>query len=251
MAAGSHLESFYVTPENVYGNTLLITGDEFAHLTKVLRKRVGDQISVVDGCGNRYDVSIVSLTRDSAKAEILRRRRLVGEPLVEVTLAAAVIKGPRFDWLVEKATEIGVRCILPVISQRCVVVPGELKKNRWQRIAIAAMKQCGRTILPKILKTMSVEEVVKHFSNVPIKLVTEAGSKGSIRQIAFSYHDKRGDFPRKVLILVGPEGGFTSEEITIAQEHGFECVSLGQRRLRSETAAILGATLLLWELEEL
>lgn len=251
MAAGSHLESFYVRPENIRGNSLLITGNEFTHLVRVLRKRVGDQVVTVDGCGNRYDVNIVSIAHDSAKAEIIKRFRLFGEPLIEVTLAAAVIKGPRFDWLVEKATEIGVRCILPVLSQRCVVEPGELKRSRWQRIATAAMKQCGRTILPEILESMDVERVVKRFSSVPIKLMAEAGSKGSIRQIALSYRHKRGDYPSKALILVGPEGGFTSEEIEIACEYRFECVSLGQRRLRSETAAILGATLLLWELEDL
>ena len=251
MALETHLESFYVSPENVHGNTLLVTGAEFVHLTKVLRKRVGDQVVAVDGCGNWYEIGIVSVGRDFAKAEILKQLRLFGEPVVEVTLAPAVIKGPRFDWLVEKATEIGVRRILPVFSQRCVVVPGELKKKRWQRIAIAAMKQCGRSVLPQILEGISFADIMKKYGNTPIKLIAEAGSKDSIRRIVAPFREKKSDFPRKALILVGPEGSFTSEELQLAQDHGFRSVSLGTRRLRSETAAIMAATLLLWELEDL
>ncbi|MEK6755752.1 MAG: RsmE family RNA methyltransferase [Bacteroidota bacterium] len=143
------MDYFYVDPKDVHAQTLLIRGDEYKHLVRVLRKKVGDHIVVTDGCDNSFEVVIQSVDRTHAECEILEAKHRVNEPKVDVTLAASILRNPaRFDFLVEKATELGVRSIIPMTCER--TVPKHEKHTRLEKIALAAMKQCGRSHLPRI-----------------------------------------------------------------------------------------------------
>jgi len=247
----AHYESFFVHPEDVQGNFLIIRGEEFKHLSKVLRKHVGDVLIAVDGLGNSYEFGIISIGRDFVRGEIQKIWRRRNEPLTNVILGQALIKNPRFDWLLEKATELGVSTFVPMFSEFTVVEPDKNRLRRWNRIVMAAIKQSGRSVLPGITEPHSFEEVLQQLKNVPVKILPEMEGKSSIRSILQAYLKTKRLPPREVAIVIGPEGGFSPAEIQLAKSMGFETASLGSRRLRSETAAIAASCQVLTLLEEL
>ncbi|NOY76453.1 MAG: 16S rRNA (uracil(1498)-N(3))-methyltransferase [Calditrichaeota bacterium] len=247
----AHYESFFVHPEDVQGNFLIIRGDEFKHLVKVLRKRVGDVLIAVDGHGNSYEFGIISIDRDFVRGEIQKIWRRRNEPLTHIILVQAMIKNPRFDWLLEKATELGVSTFLPISSEFTIVEPDKNRLRRWNRIVMAAIKQSGRSVLPGISEPQPFEEVLQQLKAVPVKILPEMEGKSSIRSVLQAYLKMKRLPPREVAILIGPEGGFSPAEIQRAKNAGFETVSLGSRRLRSETAAIAASCQVLTLLDEL
>ena len=135
-----HWESFYTPPETIQGDEITLTGDELRHLAKAMRKRIGDVIWTVDGEGNAYEVQLVEINRERALGCVVSRQRDLGEPTAEVWLFQSVLKSDRFDWLVEKATELGVRGIVPLTSQEIQVPVTPDKCRRWERLALAAMR---------------------------------------------------------------------------------------------------------------
>ncbi len=243
-----HWQSFYVKPDNVHGNELIFSEDEAHHLSTVTRKKKGDTVWAVDGEGTAYEVEILYIEKNEVRAKILRTRRRIGEPVAEVTLAQGILKGEKFDWLVEKATEIGVRRIIPLISERSITVAGPQKIARWKRIALSAMKQSGRSILPEISSAQPMKRILAMGSNCHYRLIAHQGP-GSIP--LKTSRENRSILNPKSLLIVGPEGGFTKEEIEQAAEQGFTSVTLGPRRLRAETAGIVLTALLLSQLGEL
>ena len=243
-----HWQSFYVKPDMVYGNELVFLEDEAHHLSRVMRKRKGDIVWAVDGKGTTYEVEIIYIEKNEVRAKILKTRRRVGEPVAEVTLAQGILKGEKFDWLVEKAVEIGVCKIIPVISERSIAVAGPQKITRWKRIALSAMKQSGRSILPEISSAQPIKRVLAMGSNCHYRLIAHQGpGSASLR----TSREKRSVLNPKSLLIIGPEGGFTSEEIQQAVEQGFTPITLGPRRLRAETAGIVLTALLLSQLGEM
>ena len=247
----AHLESFFVPPENIQGNFLTIEGDEFHHTTRVLRKNVGDVLLAVDGRGNAYEFGVVRITRESLRGEIQKIVRGMGEPFTRVTLIQSVIKNPRFDWLLEKGTEIGVSRFLPVRTKFSVVEPDKKRLSRWSRILIAALKQSGRSVLPQISEPVTLAEALKDLQAVPLKILPEMAGRKSVLQAVKSYLQTSRIPPREVAILIGPEGGLSEEEIQGAVQAGFELVTLGSRRLRAETAGIVATCQVLTALDDL
>lgn len=243
-----HWESFFVQPKNVHGDELILAEEETHHLSRILRKNKGDIIWVVDGEGTGYEVKILHISQNNVRGKIIKTRRRIGESVAEVSLAQAVLKGERFDWLVEKATEIGVRKIIPFTSDNAVTVAGPQKINRWKRIAIASMKQSGRSIFPDITSAMSFKQVMGLGSNCNYRLIAHAGPESTSVNAVESKHQIT---THKALLVVGPEGGFTKEEIEQAVECGFHPVTLGPRRLRAETAGVVFLSLVLSKLGEL
>ncbi len=239
-----HWESYYIDPKQVMGDQLRITGDELHHLGRVKRKHPGDIVWAVDGQGAAYESEIVEITKREAVCQILKTRRRLGEPLSEITLAQGVIKGERFDWLIEKAVEIGVSRIIPIESENAVLKAGPQKLARWRRVALAAMKQCGRSVLPEITEPKSFKRIVGLGTDCAVRLIAEAGEQSVPVQAS-------SGGTRKALLIVGPEGGFSESEVALARENGFQPVTLGSRRLRAETAGIVLASLVLGQLGEL
>jgi 16S rRNA (uracil1498-N3)-methyltransferase len=246
---------FYVEPKNVDKNFLKIEGDEAKHISLVLRKESGEIIEVVDGEGLKYQVRITAMGRDWVQGEILSRVRKENEPLAHLTLAQALIKGVRMDFLIEKTTEIGVSSVMPLITERSAVKLEKERKefnrlNRWRRIAISGMKQSLRSVLPKVQKPILFEELLSKIKDYDLALIACQTKKSvTLRQI--KEIQKAKEKVKKVLLLVGPESGFTPEEIGRALKASAVPVSLGPRRLRAETAGIVFSSLVLHELEDL
>jgi 16S rRNA (uracil1498-N3)-methyltransferase len=140
------------------------------------------------------------------------------------------------DWLIEKCTELGVRKFIPVQTDFCQTNPSDLKRNRWARVAQAAMKQCGRSILPEIEKKMKIEKLAD-ILNGPV-LFAHPGVKTTVGDALTDVQKKKKDLIRSLSLLVGPEGGFSDDELDLFKQRGFYQVQLGKRRLRSETAAL-------------
>ncbi len=223
----------YYCPEGVSGATAVLAADEAAHLARVSRLGVGAVVEVFDGKG---------LARRAEVLEVARNRvvlRLDGDPLperaavLELTLAVAVPKGERFDWLVEKATELGVVRLVPLLCERSVVDPRDAKLERLRRLVVEASKQSRRDRL------MSIEKPVRWADFLGSKAVLEAHAKLAAHPGGATC----SDWPAiaagaRVVAAVGPEGGFTTSEIDAARASGWTIVSLGATILRIETAGL-------------
>jgi 16S rRNA (uracil1498-N3)-methyltransferase len=228
------MDYFFVSKLDVHGSTLILRGDESKHLARVLRKTVGDRVFVTDGADTMYEATVVRIDRDEVECDIIDMKRKVNEPKIEVTLAVSLLKNPsRVDFLVEKAVELGIRTIIPILCER--TIPEHEKHTRLEKIALSAVKQCGRSYLPKIIDLMEFDELVHHAQGYSLRLVPHEKTEqsqfvGSVMQ----YHPNA----KSVLLLIGPEGGFTEREMELATANQFVPISLGPRRLRTETAAI-------------
>jgi 16S rRNA (uracil1498-N3)-methyltransferase len=229
------MDHFYVDPKDIQGRTLVLRGDEQKHLVRVLRKKAGDRISATDGRDNSYNVVIRLLDRGFAECDILETFNRINEPDVDVTLAVSLLRNPaRFDFLVEKVTELGVRGIVPLLCER--TVPKHEKHSRLEKIALAALKQSGRSYLPTISPLTEFNEFARDADGYALRLIPHEGTDGSqfIGEVL-----KNHTHADSTLIAIGPEGGFSERELELARENEFIPVSLGPRRLRSETAAVL------------
>ncbi len=244
-------EYFYVRPEAVSGKELTVEGDEAKHIIRVLRKIAGDMIWVVDGAGKAYDTVITSVNHSEVRCEVLHVEEQLNEPDIDVTLAVALLKHPaRMDWIVEKATELGIRRFIPLRTAR--VISHSIKQERWYSIAVAAMKQSGRSFLPQIYPMTPFEMLMEHSSEYDLKIIPYEQADHVFSIAETMKHrgtvQPKADEPKaqkSVLIVIGPEGGFTDEEIDAAERHAFVQVSLGKRRLRTETAAIVATALVI------
>lgn len=243
-----HLESYYVPPENIQNGQFLLSGDELHHLSRVKRRRVGDRIQVVDGRGNAYESEILTISKSEALCRIHHVSRRKGETACSLTVAQGLLKGDRFDWFVEKATEIGADRIIPLTCERTVLNPSQQKVKRWRRIALSAMKQCGRSVWPDVTEPMALEDVWHFGEEIPVRLIAHAGDPGlSVSSVL----DKTVPPDSEIMLLIGPEGGFTQHEVALCVDRGFKPASLGPRRLRSETASVVFSTLVLSQMKEL
>jgi 16S rRNA (uracil1498-N3)-methyltransferase len=226
------MDYFYTPPSLIKSKTLSIQGEELHHLSKVLRKKVGETIIVVDGEEHAYKAILESISRSSAECTILQTFHRFNEPDVEVKLAFALLKNPsRVDFLVEKCTELGAREFIPMRTERTIV--SKAHAERLQKIALSAMKQCGRSYLPPIHSLVSFLDALTYLKDREGRFIMHetASERTAVQR-------KASEQWKSVGVLVGPEGGFTEEEIQVALESGFKPMSLGPRRLRSETAAI-------------
>jgi 16S rRNA (uracil1498-N3)-methyltransferase len=241
-----HMESFYVRPERVVGDELVFDLPEVRHMAKVLKKHAGETVWAVDGEGAAYEAEIMTVGKGEIRAKITKTRRRLNEPLAEITLCQGLLKGNRFDWLVEKATELGVRRIVPLLTERSAKTAGTARIERWKRLALAAMKQSGRCVWPEVEEPMSLVRVFGLAASCQYRFI--ADPRGSSLEMRES--DRSLSAIPRALVLVGPEGGFTDEEVSLARAKGFMRISLGPRRLRAETAGIVILALALRSIEE-
>ncbi len=236
------MEYFFAPPASVTPPTITITGDEFSHMTHVMRVRVGDAVCVVDGAGNAYDALLASVTVRSAICRITARHEGLHESRLRLTLGAGMLKNPsRFDYLVEKAAEIGVVRIVPLLTER--TIPRHAKTERWQKLCVAAMKQSCRCVLPRVDEPVPFADFVSGCGAEELKIIPH-------EQAARPLVPTPGSSGGSAVICIGPEGGFSDAEVLRAQEAGFRAVSLGSRRLRTETAALVACAILMQELLE-
>ena len=234
---------FFVPKKDIHDNRGEITGPEFDHLTKVLRLRPGDRVTLFDDEGWEHEGVLRSSAARSGEIEILDSYRSGRESSLDVTLAQALGKGDKMDWVVEKATELGIAAIIPFVSAHTVPRLGnekaERRRQRWQKIALSAAMQSGRTRIPRILEVSGFEELAGREWPCDLKLILWEGER--LKSLS-ELKNERGQV-RSVLLAVGPEGGFAEEEVSHAVGRGFVTVHLGKRILRTETAAVAAVTL--------
>lgn len=229
---------FFVAKKNLRGNLGSIGGQELEHMRKVLRLRPGDLVTLFDDGGWEHEGVIRSYSDDHGEVEIFSSSRPERESPLEITLAQALGKGEKMDLVVEKATELGVRKIAPFLS--CHTVPRldgekiERRGARWKKIALSAAKQSGRTRIPEILAVTDFADLICQPWTCGLKLFFwEREARQGLMQV------REGKCPlNSLLLVIGPEGGFSPEEASAAIRNGFQVVRLGRRILRTETAAV-------------
>jgi 16S rRNA (uracil1498-N3)-methyltransferase len=240
---------FYAPPTAfaLEGQTVSLSADEARHARDVLRLQPGDAVYVFDGVGKEFRCAVRELDRDGAALDIVEEIEPARpESPLNLTLGIALLKGEKFDLVVQKATELGASRVVPVTTSRADVRirhgdEAKRKVARWQRIALEAAKQCGRARL------MEIDEPVGFTA-----LIDRPAEEGELRLIfaernGLSLADVTQNSPAgspKLFALVGPEGGWADEEIELAREAGWQIVTLGGRTLRAETAAIAIVALL-------
>jgi len=217
--------------------------EEAAHAVQVLRKRPGDEIVVVDGDGGWYRVRLDQLDRRKAAGKILERRREVGEPVYELSIGLSLLKSRhRFETFLEKAVELGVGEVLPLLTHR--TEQRRFRVERARKILLAAMKQSGRSRLVRLAEPQPLADVLRDNSVAPGsgQALTLIGHERTAPEHSLSLALAGQPSARTIRILIGPEGGFTEEEVAQARQAGYAPVSLGPRRLRAETAALVAAS---------
>lgn len=242
------LPRFFVPPNAVRDGAASVGGRELAHMRKVLRLRPGARVLLWDGAGTEHEARVDAYDDGVAAMTVVRSYRPERESPLAVTLAQAVGKGDKMDWVVEKSTELGVACVAPFVSSHTVPRfagdKGERRRGRWEKIAAAAARQSGRTRIPAVLDVGRFDEVLARDWQCEARMLFLEGSGG--RPLS-SIREELGSL-RSVLVMVGPEGGFTPAEAEEAADRGFRPVRLGRRVLRTETAALAAvcAVQLLW-----
>ena len=239
---------FFVPKENIHDNYGTIAGEELDHLKRVLRLGRGDHITVFDDGGWEHEAVVRSFGAGEGLIEILRSYQTARESPLEITVAVGLTKGEKMDFVVEKATELGVQTIVPFVSAYTVpkLDDGKIEKRRgrWQKIALSATKQSGRTRVPAIVALSGFRDLVREPRSGTLKLLFwEKEGPQKLREV---YEEQKD--ARRILAIVGPEGGFSAEEAKLAIDHGFRPVHLGHRILRAETAVVAAMSLVqfLW-----
>ena len=230
---------FYIEG-SLTADVLLLEGSEAHHLLHVLRLRVGDTVEVFNGTGAEADAVITNTTRKTVEVKVTARRKSQANSQIPVVLATAVPKGDRFRWLVEKAAELGVSRLVPLITERSSVDPGENRLKKLQQTIIAAAKQSGQTRLMELVPLQKWDEFLDEVSQTDqhLMIADPSGSRLALWDSASSE-----TAAKSVVLLIGPEGGFTAEEVQAALDKGAIPVKLNEAILRIETAAILFAGL--------
>lgn len=222
--------NFYAPPSSIRGKRITLPEEEARHARSVLRAEPGEEIVVVDGEGGWYRVTIDHITTDRLVGTVQESREEVGEPDVDVTVALGMLtKRSRFETFVEKAVELGVRRIVPLLAHHSET--DTLRGDRIRRVMIAALKQCRRSRLPSLAEPQSLDQLLQE-STAGYRLLCHNDPT------AEPVLDVLNDPSDEVLALVGPEGGFSSAEIESALAANCTLVSLGNRRLRAETAGL-------------
>jgi 16S rRNA (uracil1498-N3)-methyltransferase len=258
----------FVYPEDIKKEKKIrLSADKSHYLISVLRCKKGDVITIIDGKGKAYKAEVVEIAKKHVFINILSETPLDTESPLNLVLCQGVLKGEKMDMVIQKATELGIKGIIPLITERCIVKETR-KVKRWQKIAEEAAEQCGRAVIPTVHEPVEYRNALCVMSDEYKKFllthcdlpITDYGLNG------FIFWEEGGislkDAIKKLLspptlqhsitpifLLIGPEGGFTSEEVKLAEKHGLIRTTLGKRILRAETAAIVSVALIQFLLE--
>ncbi|MBQ2989242.1 MAG: 16S rRNA (uracil(1498)-N(3))-methyltransferase [Clostridia bacterium] len=240
---------FFLLSEKAENGVFEIRGDDARHISFSLRMRQGELLTVCDGEGTDYECKIVFMDGESVRLEVLSSCRTETEPPLEICLYQSVPKGDKFEYIVQKAVELGVSRIVPVYSSRCIVKPDakseEKKALRLSRIAHEAAKQCGRGRIPRVMPYMTYAEAIRscgEHSFICYENERSFSLKSYLRELSAKNAETLSFF-------VGPEGGYSEQEIALAAARGIPAVELGPRILRCETASGFVLSSLTYELE--
>ena len=241
------MPKYFVEPENIKDNNIIITGEDVKHISTVLRAKLGDVLEVCNGCSEDFECKIKEISKEQIELEIVSKKPCYAEPKAKITLFQGLPKADKMELIIQKCVEIGIDKIVPVATERSVVKLNDKEKikkvERWQKISLSAAKQSGRGIIPKIEDVISYNEAIKVAKTMQKAIIFyENEAKRELKEILKNIKDE------EIGIFIGPEGGFANEEINKAKTEGLETASLGERVLRTETAAVVATAILLYEL---
>ncbi len=236
---------FFISPEQVNDRCITISGEDVRHIATVLRMKTGDELLLCDGKGAEYRATIAHVNRSEIIADVkARAKRDVRSPLI--TLGQGLPKADKMDFIVQKATELGVANIVPIITERTIMKVRDEEKRitRWQKIAREAAMQSNRPDIPKVGAIVAYKDFLRTPHSAPRTLLLLPWEEGTIpiKEILRSNPGVKA-----IVILIGPEGGFSPTEAAMAKETGFHLASLGPNILRTETAAVAALSMIAYE----
>lgn len=251
------MQRYFLPPEQFKDTTVQITGDDAHHIMKVMRSGIGDEFICSNGSDREVLVRITAMDKGMVDAEIIRELPMESEAAVEVWIAQSLPKGDKLETVIQKCTELGAARIVPFVSERTVVqydAKKEAKRlERWQKIAKEAAEQSHRNRVPAIDAPISWKRLIELCGSFDLALLCYEKESGlKLRPLlAQSLAGAAAGEPKRVLAIVGPEGGFTEKEAAEAVAAGCHSVSLGKRILRTETAGMACLTCILYESGEM
>jgi len=230
---------FYIQDEMTVQETIKLPDEAGIHLSRVLRMKCGQQITLFNGQGGQFLATIMDIQRQRITVVIESFSNQNCESPLNLTLIQCISRGERMDYTIQKSVELGVNTIQPVFSQRGMVkldTKRALRKHdHWQKVVISACEQCGRNKIPTVLNPVKITEALKLATNdKSLKLLMHTSDDSTKPYTLSSINQDL----RSCILLAGPEGGLTTEEVTLAQQQGFQLIQLGPRILRTETAAL-------------
>ena len=242
---------FFVGPDQIEGDRIVITGPDVNHIRNVLRMAPDDNVTVSDGSGMDYYCRISGILKETVSLNVIDSWRSFSELPVKIVLFQGVPKGDKMEFIIQKAVELGVHRIVPVEMARTIVRLDDKKKEkrrqRWQSIAESAAKQAGRALIPEVSGVVSFKQALEMSRALDSVLMPYEKAEGmdSARTLVRSLHGRQS-----VGIFIGPEGGFAPEEVEDAAACGAQAMTLGHRILRTETAGMTMLSIIMFELEE-
>jgi 16S rRNA (uracil1498-N3)-methyltransferase len=242
---------FFISASGIEGDRVRLSPEQAHQVCHVLRLKPGDTIIALDDSGMERDVTLTKVSPAEALGQVTGEHRALGEPTVQVALFQSLLVREKFEWVLQKGTEVGVSQFLPVLMQRSLVrakMIEERRLDRWRRILIEAAEQSHRGCIPRLEPTVTFNEAVSRLKGFDRRVIAApsdgtATLRDTLQGIVGS--------PASVAVMVGPEGGFTEQEVALACEKGAVRVGLGPRILRTETAAVVACALILYELGQM
>lgn len=238
---------FFVDAAGSAGDIMVIEGGDALHISKSLRMKPGEEITLCDGRGMDYRCELVRVSDNIAEVRVLEAVPAISEPDVEITLYASVTKGDKMDIMIQKAVELGAGSIVPVLSERCIYrydkASEKNKLDRWNRIALEASKQSGRGRIPQVRPFMTFERALREGMKADMRLIAHERAVTPFWEVLES-----GTYLTSA-VFTGPEGGYTEQEVLEAEGIGFTPISLGKRILRAETAPLCVLSIMIYAAE--
>lgn len=234
------MRRFFIEPAKIIGHTAFLTEKDARHLTSVLRMKEGEEIYLFDGTGKSYRANIEKISRKEVRAKIISSEiALSSSPSLH--LGQGLLKGKKMDFIVQKATELGVATLHPFVSQHSAAkTPAAAKTSRWNRISLESCKQCGRPVPLECLSATDFKSLVSLPDGYDLKLLFWEKEQTQTVHPFFSPPKSYNS----IFVLIGPEGGFSEQEVDIAIASGFKTVTLGKLTLRAETATLASVAVL-------
>ncbi|KGE18185.1 RsmE family RNA methyltransferase [Paenibacillus wynnii] len=251
------MQRYFVTPEQFSGDTVRIDGEDARHIAKVMRGKVGDKLIVSDGVSREALVEIALIEIGEVTATVLESLNMTQEASLKITVAQSLPKGDKMETVIQKCTEIGVVAFVPFLSERTIVQYDERKESkrleRWRKISKEAAEQAHRNRVPEVHPSLSWKKLLQSFGEYGAVYFCYEKEEGLQLRSAVApwVSSLTADASHSVLVVVGPEGGFSVDECHEAEKEGAISVGLGRRILRCETAGMVAAACILYESGEM
>jgi 16S rRNA (uracil1498-N3)-methyltransferase len=246
------MHRFFVAASWLEKETVTITGPLVHRLRNVLRLEAGAHVILLDNSGWEHEMEITGVSSQRIEGQVVHKALATAEPRTKITLYQALLKLNKFEWVLQKGTELGLVGFVPVISERCIVGSlddiSKTKMERWWRILMEAAEQSRRGRLPNLRAAMMLPAACEEAARGGLTLIPWEEEK---EQSLSSVLRRAEELPFSINLFIGPEGGFTPEELAQAQRYGAVAITLGPRILRAETAGLVAATAILYELGDL